>query len=282
MVIHDGQRRSLRAASRGVRGLRSIIVVAVIAVSTLSFTPQVLAVDVNDIGFVDQSAIGQLPPFQAAQAEFAQYQRQLSGQFQRSIKGKSQADQQRIFNDFNGRAAAKQRELFGPLLNRAQTAIASVAANKGLSVVVDKSIIIFGGLDITKDVIDMINQPGAVVPPVNSPSPSEVGYVDQTQLDAVPKVKKANDDFLSYRQTLQTQLSSQMAGKSPDQRQQLATNANNQLNDEQKKVLQPIQDAISKAITDVAKKRGLLLVVDAPDRVYGGTDVTSDVVKALQ
>ncbi len=257
-------------------------IAALVLVFILGFSPQVLATDIADIGFVDQSAIGQLGPFVAAQQQFAQFQRALGVQFQAAIKGKSQADQQRIYQDFNARAATQQRQLFGPLLDRANNAIAAVAANKGLSVVVDKSIIIYGGLDVTKDVIDMLNQPGPVLAPVNSPPPSEVGYVDQRQLDQLPKVKSANDTFMQYRQNLQSQLNAQLRDKSADQRQQTITAFNSQLSDEQKKVVQPVIDSTNSAIAGVAKKKGLLLVIDGQTRVYGGTDVTPDVLKALQ
>jgi Skp family chaperone for outer membrane proteins len=57
---------------------------------------------------------------------------------------------------------------------------------------------------------------------------------------------------------------------------------NNQLKDEQKKDIQPLNDQIQKAISDVAKKKKLLLVVDQADRVYGGTDVTSDVLALIK
>jgi Skp family chaperone for outer membrane proteins len=201
---------------------------------------------------------------------------------QGDIKGKTPAQQQQIYQNFNNQAADKQRQIFGPLLGRAQAAIASVAANRGLSVVVDKTIVIFGGLDITQDVISMLNQPGPVLPPVNSPPPSEVGYVDQLQIDQLPKVKKANDDFLTYRQSLAGQLEGQLRGKTPDQRNQITASFNGQLDDEQKKILQPIIDSTNAAIANVAKTKHLLLVIDASNRVYGGTDVTADVLKALQ
>ncbi|MBC5828254.1 MAG: hypothetical protein GIW99_11340 [Candidatus Eremiobacteraeota bacterium] len=248
----------------------------------LALTPQVLATDITDIGFVDQAAIGSLKPFQDAQAQFAQARDQLSKQFQSAIKGKSRADEQRIFNDFNGRASAKQHDIFGPLLARTQIAIAAVAANKNLSVVVDKQIIIVGGQDITKDVINMLNQPGQLVPPVNTPPPSEVGLVDQQQINSLPKVKKANADFLQARQALQSQLNGQLAGKTADQQKPIIASFNQQLSDQQKKLLQPIVDATEKAISNTAKSKNLLLVIDATNRVYGGTDVTADVVRALQ
>src|SRR6516164_2918179 len=256
----------------------SVLVVALI----LAFTPAVLATDIADIGFVDQASIGQLGPFTTAQQQYADFQRSLAAQFQAQIKGKSPADQQRIYADFNARAAAKQREIFGPLLDRANNAIASVAANKGLSVVVDKSIIIYGGMDLTKDVIDMLNQPGPVLPPVNTPPPSSVGFVDERQLDQTPKIKKANDDFMQFRQSLQSQLSAQLRGKNADQRQQVITSFNSQLADEKKKVVDPVSDSTNSVIASVAKKKGLLLVIDSQSRVYGGTDVTPDVLKSLQ
>lgn len=259
-------------------------VMAALAVGlALALTPQALATDISDVGFVDQAVIGQLKPFRDAQAEFAQYQQQLRTQFQAAIKGKSQADQQKIFADFNQRSAQKQQSIFGPLLARAQAAIDSAAANKNLSVVVDKQIIIFGGQDITKDVLALLNNPGPVVSPVNTPPPSEVGYVDQQKLNELPKIKKANDDFLQARQNLQTQLNQQLAGKKSDEeKKKVFDDFNKKLEDERKKTLQPMIDSVEKAISSVAKSKNLLLVVDATGRVYGGTDITSDVVKILQ
>jgi len=257
-------------------------VAAFAAAAILLVAPQALATDISDVGFIDQSAIGELPPFQAARQQFTAFQQNLSPQFQAAIKGKSQADQQAISAKFNQRLAAKQQELFSSLFARAQTAIAAVAANKSLNVVVDKAIVIYGGFDITKDVLDVMNQPGPVVPPVNSPAPSEIGYVDQQQLDALPKAKSAQDSFMQFRQQLQTQLNQQLAGKTDAQKPAIIQSFNSQLSDEQKKVIQPLVDATTKAITNVAKSKGLLLVIDQTSRVYGGTDVTADVVKALQ
>ena len=257
-------------------------VAALAASAFLLVAPQALATDISDVGFIDQAAVGDLAPFQAARQQFTAFQQSMSPQFQAAIKGKSPADQQAISAQFNQKLAAEQQRLFSALFARAQTAIAAVAANKGLNVVVDKSIVIFGGMDITKDVLDVMNQPGPVVPPVNSPAPSEIGYVDQQQLDALPKAKSAQSTFMQYRQQLQSQLNQQLAGKTDAQKPAIIQSFNSQLSDEQKKVIQPLVDATTKAIADTAKSKGLLLVIDQTNRVYGGTDVTADVVKALQ
>lgn len=249
----------------------------------LALTPQAIATDIADIGVVDQQAIGNLPDFQSAKSQFQQIQAQMQAQFQAAIKGKSQADAQRISQDFQSRLASQQAQLFNPLIGRANAAIAQVAADKGLSVVVDKQIVIFGGFDITKDVTNLLAEPGQIVPPVNTPPPSEVGYVDQSQIDALPKIKAAADAFSQFTTQLRAQLTAQIKPTStPADRQQLAQQYQQQTQAERAKVLQPLVDQTDKAISDVAKHRGLLLVINSENRVYGGTDVTADVLKALQ
>jgi outer membrane protein len=262
--------------------IRFVSAIAFAIVAALALAPQALATDVNDIGFVDQGAIGALPAFASAQQQFAQFRDQTARDFQAAIKGKSQADQQRIYGDYNQKLAAKQHEMFDPLLSRAQTAIALVAAQHSLSVVVDKQIVIYGGMDITKDVLSTVNQAGIIVPPVNTPPPSEVGYVDQTQIDQLPKAKAAADAFQAARARLGQELNKELVGKSQADQLALVQSFNNQLKDEQKKDVQPLNDQIQKAISDVARKQKLLLVVDQADRVYGGTDVTADVLAALK
>src|SRR5215469_16738247 len=110
--------------------IRFISAIAVAIVAALALAPQALAVDAVDIGFVDQSAIGALPAFASAQVQFAQFRDQTERAFQPAIKGKSPGDQERIYGDFNQKLAAKEQKLFDPLLSRAQTAIALVAAQK--------------------------------------------------------------------------------------------------------------------------------------------------------
>jgi outer membrane protein len=271
------------SSGRAARLRNAIGATAAVAALTLALTPQVLATDIADVGIVDQAAIGNLKPFQDAKLELNQYQGQLAAQFQAAIKGKSKAEQDSIRADFSNRLATAQHRLFDPLIGRANAAIAQVAANKGLSVVVDKQVVIFGGLDITKDATDLLNQPGQIVPPINTPPPSVIGFVDRTQIDALPKMKAASDQFVQFQNQLRAQLSAQVTPKTPpDQRQKVLSSYQQQLQDEKNKVLQPLVDQTDKAIASVAKSKGLLLVVNGESRVYGGTDVTADVVKALQ
>ncbi len=249
-----------------------------------ALAPATLASDVTDIGFVDQAALSSIPSFTSANRQLAEYKTGLDKQFSTQMRGVHDSGvQARIAQEFQNKLAARQRELFAPLFQRAQVAIASVASSKNLSVVVDKRIIIFGGQDVTASVVDLLNGPGDPIPPVNTPPPSSVGFVDQTQIDAIPKLKAANDDFQKFQADQQSQAQTKLKGAKTDaDRQQVLKDYQASLADKQKQEIQPLVDQTRSTIADVAKKRGLLLVIDRSNLIYGGTDITSDVTSALK
>jgi len=240
--------------------------------------------DVADVGYVDQSRLATIRAFTDASNQLTVYKAGLDRQFAARMRGtRNPADQQRIAGEFQTRLADRQREVFGPLFARAQVAIASVASSKNLSVVLDKRIVIVGGQDITQDVMDLLGGVGEPVPPVNTPMPSEIGFVDQNQIDSVPKLKSANDDFAKFRADQQQQLQGKIrSAKSDQERAQLYQASQKAVLDKQHQLIDPLVDQTRSAIADVARKHNLILVVDKSNVIYGGTDVTGDVTSALK
>ena len=263
---------------------RLLAACAALAFGGIVLAPATLAADVTDIGFVDQAALSNIPSFTSANRELQNYKAQLDRQFAQRMHGvRDGATQARIAQEFQGKLAAHQRALFGPLFGRAQVAIASVASSKNLSVVVDKRIIVFGGQDVTGSVIALLGGPGDPIPPVSTPPPSSVGFVDQTQIDAVPKLKSANDDFAKFQAEQQQQAQGKLRGAKTDaDRQAVLKSYQATLGDKQKQEIQPLVDRTRDVIADVARKKGLLLVIDRSNLIYGGTDITADVTSALK
>ena len=268
---------------RMLRNRMTLALAAALAAAAL-LAPAALAADVNDIGFVDQAALANIPSFDSANRELSGYKAGLDKQFAKQMRGvRDQNTQARIAQEFQNKLAQRQRDLFAPLFERARVAIASVASSKNLSVVVDKRIVIYGGQDVTGSVIDLLNGPGDPIPPVNTPPPSSVGFVDQSQVDAVPKLKTANDDFAKFQADEQQLAQSKMKNaKSDGDRQQILKDYQTALADRQKTEIQPLVDQTRGIISDVAKKKGLLLVIDRANLIYGGTDITSDVTNAFK
>lgn len=266
-----------------IRKLTRLLAAA--AILTFIAAPVAIAADLTDVGYIDQAAVGSLPQFQKANAQIAQYKAQLDPQFAAAMKGaKTPADQQRVQAQFQQKFVDKQRTVLGPLFARAQAAIAQVSSNRRLSVIVDKRILVYGGQDITKDVIDLVNGPGQVVPPVATPGPASIGFIDQSQIDQVPKLKSANDDFTKWASDQRQQALKDMQSAKNDQKkeQQIFADYQKKLTDQQQKVLQPLVDQTRDAMAKVAGQKHLILVIDRSDVIYGGTDITKDVQDALK
>jgi outer membrane protein len=245
--------------------------------------PAIGATDVTDIGSLDQNALASLPQFQAANRSLNDYGTALQKQYIARARHASQATQQKLAAEFQGKMADKQRQLFAPLFGKAQAAIASVASSKNLTVVVDKRIVVVGGQDITSNVRDLLTGIGDPVPPRSTPGPSSVGYVDQTAIDATPRVKAASDEFAKFRQDQDKAAADKLRGaKSDADRDAIFKDYRKALDDKQNQVLKPVVDQTRGIIGDVAKSKGLILVIDKGNVVFGGTDITKDVTDKLK
>lgn len=263
----------------------SALLLAGAALVAVLAAPAALAADLTDVGYLDQAAVGALPQFQQANAQVNQYKAQLDPQFNAAMKrARNDADRQRISGEFQQKFLDKQRQVLGPLFARAQTAIAQVASNQHLSVVVDKRIVVFGGTNITKNVVDLVNGPGPVVPPASTPPPAVIGFVDQSQIDQLPKIKSANDAFVKFAtDARQSALQKMQAAKNnQQQQQQIFQQYQKSLTDEQNRTLKPLVDQTRNAMANVAGQKHLILVVDRADIIYGGMDITADVQNALK
>jgi outer membrane protein len=254
--------KTLRIASR-ITALAGLALI-------LTSAPAVLAQDAADIGYVDQNALSNIPAFAAAKKQIDAYGADLQKSYIARARGASPAEQQRLSAEFQQKIADKQRQLLGPIFARAQVAIASVASSHNLSIVVDKQIIIVGGQDITG-------------PPVNTPAPSTVGYVDQTQIDALPAIKAAAADFQKFKATEDQDAAAKFkTAKTQADRDAIMKDYQKALTDKQSTTLKPLVDKTEAAMASVAQKRGLILVVDRGNVIYGGTDITADVTSAMK
>ena len=257
---------------------------AVAALFIITAAPGAIAADLSGVGYLDQAAVGSLPQFQSANAQVAAYKAQLDQQFAAAMRdAKTDADKQRVQQEFQQRFVDKQQEVLGPLFARAQGAIAQVTDKQKLSVIVDKRIVIYGGTDITQPVIALFKSSQAIEPPSATPPPSAIGFVDQTTIDQTATVRKANDAFYQYasgqKQAAMTKMKA--AQTDPQAQQHIFSAYQNSLNAEQSKMLKPIADQVKSAMASVARKDNLILVVDRSDIIYGGTDITADVQNAL-
>jgi outer membrane protein len=263
--------------------LRIIGSFAAAALLAAVVAPAAIGADLTDVGFVDQAQLASMPQFVGANRALAAAKSQMDVQYNAALRHVgSDADRQRITLQFQQAFQDKQREIVGPMFQRAQLAIAQVSSAKNLAIVVDKRIVIFGGQDITRDVATLFSSGQALQPPAASPPPSEIGFVDQSVLDNVAKVKTANDEMTQYETTQRTLFAPQLAqAKTDADKKKVFDQFNKVISDKQDQLLKPLVDQTKSATASVASSKKLLLVIDRADVIYGGTDITADVQNVL-
>ena len=105
------------------------------------------------IGVVNyQELVAQSPKMSEVRTAMQNEVKKTREEFENKSANMNDQEKQRYYQQLQERLGVKEKELMDPLLKDIDGAIKAVADKKGLSVVVDKNAVVFGGADITADV----------------------------------------------------------------------------------------------------------------------------------
>ncbi|MBP2650885.1 MAG: outer rane chaperone Skp (OmpH) [Firmicutes bacterium] len=112
-----------------------------------------LAAPSPQVGVVDyQLLMSQCPDMAAAQTAMQAAVEQAKKDFDAKAAAMNDQDKKNYYNELQQQLNAKQKELITPIEDKVNAAVKAVAEAKGLSAVLDKGQVHFGGEDITTEV----------------------------------------------------------------------------------------------------------------------------------
>lgn len=133
---------------------------AVLIVATIFIFSQVTttyAAAASTIGVVDYKLLVQQHPDMAqAQKAYNAVIKQARDEFNAKKDNMNDEDQKVLYQQLQKEIQEKQQEIVKPIRDKVDAAIKEVADSKGLATVVDKSSVVYGGQDITDDVMKKI------------------------------------------------------------------------------------------------------------------------------
>jgi outer membrane protein len=110
-----------------------------------------------------------------------------------------------------------------------------------------------------------------------------VGVVDIGLLvNQHPDTPKANETIKTEAQAAEKEFDGKAAGLGDKEKQDLRAQLLQRVGQKQQELFKGIADKIDAAVKEVAKAKGLTVVVQKSSIVYGGLDITEDVLKKLQ
>jgi outer membrane protein len=102
--------------------------------------------------------VSQHPDMAAAKEAMQKEVEQAKADFESKSANMNDQDKQAYYQQLQQRLASKEKELISPIMDKVEATIKSVADAKGLSVVLDKSNVVYGGQDITDEVVKKLSK----------------------------------------------------------------------------------------------------------------------------
>lgn len=140
-----------------------VFVLSIAGLALMQMGNPVEAAPSSNVGVVDMSKA--VPPdnkdIQAAQQQMQQLSAAMQKQFEQQSANMTDAQKQELFQKMQGELVQKNQELVKNVQGKVESAIGDVAKTKGLSVVLDKRAVLYGGTDITDQVAKKLSSQSA-------------------------------------------------------------------------------------------------------------------------
>ena len=139
--------------------IAAIFVLGIAFTGVSTFGGKVSAAPASPVAVVDMNKVAnESADFKAANDAFQKEQMQAQEDFKTKSATMTTDNEKKEYADqLTNRLKQKEAQIFGAVADKFDAAVKKVADSKGYSVVIDKSRVIYGGTDITEDVMKQMN-----------------------------------------------------------------------------------------------------------------------------
>lgn len=117
---------------------------------------------------------------------------------------------------------------------------------------------------------------------IASAASSNVGVVDYNQvMSQHPQVQSASSEMQQAIQDAQKDFEEKSANMNDQEKRDYYTQTQQRLQQKQQELMEPITQSVEDSVKKIAEQKGLSVVLDKNAVIYGGTDITQDVVKQV-
>ena len=132
---------------------------SVVAIALTQTAPGVASAAGGNVGVIDyRQVMSQHPDLNNVEQQMQTAIADVKKEFEEKSAGMNDQEKADYYQQSQLRLQQKQQELVAPIEQSIQDAIKKVADNKGLQIVVEKTAVIYGGQDISQDVINRLGK----------------------------------------------------------------------------------------------------------------------------
>jgi outer membrane protein len=237
-----------------------------------------------EVGSIDRDEILKMAAFTKAQNSIERKIAQLNEEYTKKSQGMSQEQLAELSQLYQQEIETIKTNELKPLLDKAQAAVALVAAEKKMKVVLDKKIVVCGAQDITEEVKDMFRSAEKLEAPTGDiGADSQIGYFDQEVVRSLKIFRDVDSQFFQWYSKLREEAEDKVkAASTEEERQKIFNEYNQKYKMKQDQMYAPVLNKVTKTVENVAKEKSLTLVLDKQYVMYGGRNLTEDVAEKLK
>ena len=138
--------------------MKKMILLLFVSLFVLSFAGMALAQD--KVGYVDpQKILASHPKYEAVQKQLDQFAKKKADATKKAVDKENDPKKKSDLYEVARRESGQEElRLMNPIMNEINDAITKVAKSKGITVVLNKTLVFFGGIDLTDDVLKIIKK----------------------------------------------------------------------------------------------------------------------------
>lgn len=246
---------------------------------------------VKQVAALDEEAVYSLPAFVTAKADLKVWVEEEAKKLEAGLQDKKLSDEKKklMVQEYQTKVSQRTNEVLNALRERAEGAVAVVAREKGALVVLDKKIVVYGVPEITDEVKKVFGdkekfgeEDKLSLPPEEDTSKAPVGYFDQSVVRSLKVFQAADQEVDNERRRLMEEFRKALEGlekkPAPTELKAMQDNVRLKLEAFQEQKLAPLIKAVNDSVEEVARTEGLSLVLDKQHVMYGGRNLTNEVV----
>ncbi len=235
-----------------------------------------------EIAVIDSASIYKLQAFLKANEKITQARASLEQSYSEKMKGASDSQKADINALFEKDLQSVINKEINPLKDRVQNSIAIIAAEKKVTVVMDKSVVVTGAEDITDAVKDKFREEGDLnAPDIDTGANSRVAYFDQDVVRSLPMFRDSDKKMREAWTKAREDIATKSKTMTDEQIRVLTADYEKKLKMMNDSISVPLLKKVNDTVSEVAKEKKYVLVVGKEYVMYGGKNITDEVVDRL-
>lgn len=259
-----------------------LIIIAVVLAGKFLMTK--FANPASLVGSIDQDKIFAVKEFENAQKEYEAYVKEISEVYDKKAQTLSQEKRSELAIGYQQQLEQKRSVLLTPLKKRVENAIAYTSQKNNIEVILDKKIAVYGIKDLTDEVIKSFEsgKDFKITPSSGKNTNSPIGYFDQDVIRNLKAFRDLDDKLTKIYENMQKDAREQINKASDKDKIKVLEKYELDFGRKRAELYGPLNDMVGKVVEKVAKEKSLSLVLDRNSVMYGGLNVTDEVVKEFR